>query len=557
MSLVRLHNVSKRYDSNLILREIFFRLNKGDKVGLIGKNGVGKTTVLKMILGQEETTEGIVEVDEEVKIGYFSQFSELNGEVSILKVLGELFADIQEIEEKLFEIELALEDEPQGEELYRILDQQAELMEEMEQREGWTYQYKIDTVLNKLGFSNTYRKRTIDQLSGGWRNRAALAKILLEEPDVLLMDEPTNFLDIEGLAWLEQWFRKLRGALIVISHDRHFLDNVVNRIVEIENYHFQEYEGNFTHYVREKRIRIKRLEQQFQYEEELLAFEAEAIEDRREAKRNPSMALKRRLAKIKKKVEPRPVDKIVTGLYEGLKVSNKLCRVEEISKSYDGQVLFQKFSFEIQRGDRFAVVGPNGCGKTTLLKVLTECEPPDSGRIVWEKNSKCCYYNQVLDELDLDDTVTHAVNVIGMAYSAPRKQVNRFLSLLQFAEMDLEQRIGTLSGGRKARVALAKCLLSGASVIVLDEPTNHLDLTSTQVMERALVNFPGAIVVVSHDRFFIDKIATRLLIFEEMGSIRGFNGNWTIWEASTGELDDEESIQEEQEDSEEPDWFFQ
>ncbi len=532
MSLVRLYNVFKRFDSKPILREVFFRLSKGDRVGLIGKNGVGKTTVLKLILGQEEATEGTVEVDEGVKIGYFSQFSELSGQMSILDVLEELFADIQAIEEELLEIEIALEESPRGDELVKLLDRQAKLLEEMEQREGWTYQNRIDMVLNKLGFSDAYRDRPIDQLSGGWRNRAALARILLEEPDVLLMDEPTNFLDIEGLTWLENWFRNLRGALIVVSHDRHFLDNVVNRIVEIENYHFQEYGGSFTEYVRQKRIRMKTLERQFQHEEELLAFESEAIEDRQQAMKNPSRALKRRLASVKKSIEPRPVDRIVTRLYEGLRVINNLCQVEGISKSYDSQALFRDLFLDIHRGDRIAVIGPNGCGKTTLLKILTGYETPDSGRIVWGKAAECSYYNQVLEDLDLSDTVTHAVNVVKMAFFKPRKQVNHFLSLLQFSEMDLEQPIGTLSGGQRARVALAQCLLSGASVIVLDEPTNHLDLTSTQVMERALVNFPGAVVVVSHDRFFIDKVATRLLIFEGTENLREVNGNWTIWQAS-------------------------
>jgi ATP-binding cassette subfamily F protein 3 len=532
MSLVRLQDVSKKYDSNVVLRNVFFRLRKGDRVGLIGKNGVGKTTVLRLILGQEEPTEGTVDVNSDTKIGYFSQFSELNGKMTILDVLEGLFADVHAIEEKLFEIELALDESPQDDELHQLLDRQAKLMEEMEQREGWTYQYKIDTVLTKLSFSNVYRKRPIDQLSGGWRNRAALAKILLEEPDVLLMDEPTNFLDIQGLAWLENWFKELRGALIVVSHDRHFLDNIVNRIVEVENYHFQEYKGNFTEYVREKRIRIKTLERQFQHEEELLAFESEAITDRREAMKDPSRALKRKLAKIKRRIEPRPVDKIVTRLYEDLKVSNRLCWTENISKTYDSQVLFRDLSIEIQRGDRIAVIGPNGCGKTTLLRLLIGLEQPDSGRIVWGKAAEGSYYNQVFADLDPDDTVTHAVNIVKMAFYKPRKQVNHFLSLMQFSEMDLEQQIGTLSGGQKARVALAKCLLSGAPVIILDEPTNHLDITSTQVMERALVNFPGAIVVVSHDRFFIDKIATRLLVFEGTDRLREVNGNWTIWQAS-------------------------
>jgi ATP-binding cassette subfamily F protein 3 len=226
------------------------------------------------------------------------------------------------------------------------------------------------------------------------------------------------------------------------------------------------------------------------------------------------------------------VDRIVTGIYRNLYVSNKLCRVEDISKTYGGQTIFRDLSFEIQRQDRIAILGPNGCGKTTLLRVLTEGEPPDTGRVLWGKAIEYVYYNEVFEKLDLNDTVTHAVNVIGLAYAAPRKQVNRFLSLMQFSEMDLQQRIGTLSGGQRARVALAQCLLSGAGAILLDEPTNHLDLTSTQVMERALVHFPGAIVVVSHDRFFIDKIATRLLVFEDAGHVSEIAGNWTIWQAS-------------------------
>jgi ATP-binding cassette subfamily F protein 3 len=339
-------------------------------------------------------------------------------------------------------------------------------------------------------------------------------------------------LDVAGLEWLEEWFHSHRGALIIVSHDRHFLDKVVNRVVEIENYHFQEYKGNFSEYIRQKQIRIKSLERQFQHEEELLAYEAEAIHDRREASRNPSRALKRKLANVKKQVEPRPVDRIVTGIYQNLYVANKLCRVEAIAKAYDGQRLFQDLSFEIQRGDRIAILGPNGCGKTTLLRVLTEDEPPDAGRILWSKAIEYAYYNEVFAKLDLNDTVTHAVNVVGLAYKAPRKRVNRFLSLMQFSEMDLKQRIGTLSGGQRARVALAQCLLSGAGAILLDEPTNHLDLTSTQVMERALVHFPGAIVVVSHDRFFIDKVATRLLVFEDAAQVREVAGNWTIWQAS-------------------------
>ena len=223
------------------------------------------------------------------------------------------------------------------------MDRQARLLAEMNRATAGTIKYKIDTVLSKLGFSPADRQRPIDQLSGGWRNRAALAKILLEEPDILLMDEPTNFLDVEGLAWLEDWFQKFRGALLLVSHDRHFLDSVVTRIVEIENYHLQEYQGGYSQYVRERPLRLKTLERQYLHEEELLAFEAESIADRREAAKNPARALQRKLANIKQSSEPRPVDKIVTGIYQQLHASADLGRVENLSKAYGDRACSRMF----------------------------------------------------------------------------------------------------------------------------------------------------------------------------------------------------------------------
>ena len=529
MSLIRLKEVSKKFDRKRVLRRVHFRLEKGDRVGLLGNNGVGKTTVLKMILGREEPTEGQIERNEDLRIGYFSQFSELSGDVSIEQVLEDVFASVKAVEASLRQTEEALARNPEGRELDRLLDEYQTLMAEVEHRDGWTYHNLIDTALTKLGFTDLYRRRPIDQLSGGWRNRAALAKILLETPDVLLLDEPTNFLDLAGLSWLEEYLGQFKGAVILVSHDRDFLDRVVTRVVEIENYGFQDYAGGFTEFIRNKRLRTKQLERQFQFERELLAFEAEAIQDRREAAKDPSASLKRRLARIKKEVTPREVDKIVTGIYGGLRSVNDLCEVEQVSKHYGDQTLFNRLSFEIHRGERIAVVGPNGCGKTTLMKVLREEVTPDEGRVNWKIGNAYVDYNTILEELDPEDTVTHKVNFEGLGHRAPRKQVNRFLQLMQFSEMELKQRIGTLSGGQKARVALALSLLSGSPVVLLDEPTNHLDLRSTQVMERALAHFPGAVVVVSHDRFFIDKVASRLIVFEADGKVEIVSGNWTTW----------------------------
>jgi ATP-binding cassette subfamily F protein 3 len=569
MSIIRLRNVTKRYDDKLVLREINLKLDPGDRVGLLGKNGSGKTTLLRLILSQEAPDEGAVEVDAGVRIGYFSQFSELSEDVSIAEVLNQVFAPIHAIEAELAEINEALQEQeaPDGvatsgeapggattnEEapggafpfvvspvrgvLRQLLERQAALMAEMDSfgtnaRDGWNYAYRIDTVLTRLGFAEEDRSKPVGQLSGGWRNRAALAKILLEQPDVLLLDEPTNFLDLQGLTWLEEWLQEFRGGMLVVSHDRDFIDHVATRMVEIDNYHLQEYSGNFAAYVAQKRTRTRMLERQFEHEEELLILESEAILDRREIRKDPRKAMQRKLADIKKRVEPRPIDRVITVLYDHLRPPDLLCRTERLGKIYGDRVLFSDLTFDLHRGERVAIVGPNGCGKTTLLRTLSLAIEPDEGSITWPKRADFAYYNDLMDALDPKDTVSHAVNVVGIAYIAPRRQVNHFLELLQFSEMDLRQPIGTLSGGQRARVALAQALLSGAGTVLLDEPTNHLDLQSIQVMERALVNFPGAIVVISHDRFFIDKVATRMFLFEDPGHVREFNGNWSLYQAT-------------------------
>ena len=523
MSLIRLNDVSVTFEKNPVLREVFLKLENGDRVGMIGRNGSGKSTILKLILEQVTPDSGTVVVEPGVKLGYFSQFSELNGAQTITEVLDELFTEIKAIEAELAGIDIAIAGNPSSSVLDELIHRQSELFAEMERLDGWDYTRRIDTALTRLGFAEEHRVCAIDELSGGWRNRAALAKILLENPDVLLLDEPTNYLDVSGVEWLEGWFRDFRGAAIVVSHDRAFLDTVVTRIIEVENFHLQEYPGNFGEYIIQKQFRLKNLEQQFVHESELLAFEAEGIADRREAAKAASRNLGSQLAHIKKSRTPRPVDEIITDIYGGLHVKDVLCRVVGLSKSYGDKTLFHDLTFELRRRNRVVVLGSNGSGKSTLLRVLTGEEKADSGEADWAAGTRVVSYNQVLADLDVNDTVTHAVNAMpeSLAFTATRKSVNRFLSMFQFSQADLQQKIGNLSGGQRARVAMAQCLLSGASVLVLDEPTNHLDLSSTQVMEQALLHFPGAVIIVSHDRFFTDKIATRHLVFGVAGLAPG------------------------------------
>jgi ATP-binding cassette subfamily F protein 3 len=521
VSLLKLHDVTMRYDDTVVLREAFFRLDEGERIGLIGRNGSGKTTLLRLLLDQEVPTEGTVTVQQGVRIGYFSQHSELDGDASIAEVLDGLFGEIHAVEAALAGIDSAMAgvgtpDGPDETELDRLVTEQARAFEQMEHLGGWDYQRRIDTALSVLGFTEEHRRLPVAQLSGGWRNRAALAKILLEEPDVLLLDEPTNFLDLAGVEWLESWCRGFPGGVVVVSHDRHFLDAVVTRMVEVESAALHDYDGGYGEYVVQKQFRFRSHEKQQLQEAALLAYEAAGVTTRAEAARaGPGVA--RRVANAKKARAPKPVDEIITSLYGGLHVRDVLGTVEGLTKAYGGDPLFRDLSFEVRRRDRLAIVGTNGSGKSTLLRCLTGEEAPDAGEVRWPRGCDVVSYNDLLEALDPSQTVSAAVNAMpnSLALTATRKSVHRFLEMLRFSKLDLSTRVGNLSGGQRARVAIAQCLLSGATTLLLDEPTNHLDVGSAQVMERALVKFPGAVLVVSHDRYFIDTVATRTLTFSD------------------------------------------
>ena len=518
MSLLKLRDLEMRFEETLILREVHFRLAERERVGLIGKNGTGKTTLLKLILGQLDPNAGTVELQRGLRVGYFSQFSELHGEESTLEVCQAVFSELRGAEAELDRVAEALVEDPDEREQGVLLARQAELFDLMEAGDGWGIDLRIDTVLTRLRFNDQHRDCRIDELSGGWCNRAALAKILLEAPDLLLLDEPTNFLDVEGVAWLEEWVGDFAGAVIVITHDRAFLNRVATRIVEVENHHLHEYSGNFTEYVRLKQSRLKLLDRQWEHEETLLACEADDLARLARARGKKSGPSGKSKARLRKGRTPRPVDAIINGIYRELRVPDRVLSAEGLTHGYDQGPLFAGLDLEISRGQRLALIGPNGCGKSTLIRVLVGEETPDAGSLT--TFVEVAYYNRYLEELDPQALVWKAVNEVKFVRDFPRKKIHRFLELLRLSEADRNKRIGTLSGGQRARVALAQCLMSGAGLIVMDEPTNHLDIAATQVMERALVRYPGSVIVVSHDRLFADKVATRRLVFEVDGRVR-------------------------------------
>ncbi|MCA1845386.1 MAG: ATP-binding cassette domain-containing protein [Actinobacteria bacterium] len=520
-------NVTYRHGGGpVVLRAVSMRVEPRDRVALLGANGAGKTTLLCLLGGELDPVEGTVDRDEGLHIAYFSQFSDVPDDASALELLEQAAAHHLSLDEELAEIETSLGRE--GAPIEQLLARQQELLAEMEHTGGWDVRRRIETVLTRLGFDDELAMRPARQLSSGWRNRAALAPVLMDPPDVVLFDEPTNYLDIEGIAWLESWIRALPGAAVMASHDRHFVDQVADRIVEVAAASLDDYPVSFTEYVRQRPLRERALEKRSRIEAELWAFEADAIRDREEMRRHPSKRLHRKLANIKKDTTPPEVDQVLTGLYARLQVGERLGRGEALGMVRGGRTLFQDLDLEVVKGDRIGIVGPNGCGKSTLLALLLGDEEPAAGRVVVPPGVEWLSFEATRAALDPSSTLTWAVNRTDMVRTAPRKQVNRFLEMLRFTDLDLRKRIGDLSGGQQARAALAICLLSGAQVLVMDEPTNHLDLMSTQVMERALVHFPGAVIVVSHDRFFLDKVVTRLLVFEH-GEIRAVEGGWTAY----------------------------
>lgn len=515
----------------MIFKDVSFSINAGDKVGLIGKNGTGKTTLLNILSGEWDATEGEFFVPGDVKVGYLKQRDNFFREDNVIDAVDGIYSDLHRIEKEISLVTAAIDREPSPELIARL----DSLNMEYETKGGYTYRSEMTGVLQSMGFPKEEYSKKIAELSGGERTRLALATLLLEKPGILILDEPTNHLDIDTLKWLEQYLSSYRGTMIVVSHDRYFLDRVVDHILEIDNKKLYSYRGNYSQFAEKKKARR---------EAELKAYNIQQREIRRQEDmirmmmgHNTEHLVKRaqsrekRLQMIDRLEKPESSGKDMKLTFrQDFKSGTDVLLIEDLGKTlYDREPhrhLFSHLNMDVKRGERICIVGPNGVGKTTLLRMIMGELKPTEGRIKLGTNVAFGYYDQGQQMLHDDMNVIEELRDAYHLYTDTelRNILGRFL----FRGEDVFLKVGSLSGGEKARLTLAKLMMSGANTLILDEPTNHMDIESREVFEDALKEFEGTSIIVSHDRYFLEKIPTRILELTPEGAVE-YLGNYDYY----------------------------
>ena len=507
------HNIDKSFGDRVIVKGGSFHIEEREKAALVGVNGAGKSTILKMIINEEPLDGGDVLLAKGKTIGYLAQHQELIPHGTIYEELRSAKSDIFEMEERIRSIEHELKSLA-GEALESRLETYNRLQSEFEARNGYACESEIVGVLKGLGFTEDEFSKKTDTLSGGQKTRVALGKLLLTNPDILLLDEPTNHLDLNSISWLETYLMNYSGAVFIVSHDRFFLNRVVTKVVEIENGEIRMYMGNYRAYSEKKQqIRDARLKEYLNQQREIKHQQA-VIEKLRSFNREKSIRRAESREKMLEKMTPvdKPMD-TPEAMHFALEPScvsgNDVLSVEGLSKCFGHQVLFHDVSFEIKRGEHVAIIGDNGTGKTTLLKILNQVQKADAGSFTLGAKVQIGYYDQEHHVLHDDKTIFDEISDDYPTLN--NTQIRNTLAAFQFTGDEVFKEIRSLSGGEKGRVSLAKLMLSEANFLILDEPTNHLDIASKEILEEALNNYSGTVLYVSHDRYFINRTATRIL----------------------------------------------
>ena len=541
MIAISCSNISKSFGVDLILKDISFNINIGEKVGLIGKNGTGKSTLFKILTDQIPYDNGSIYISKSINIGYLKQDLDFDNLKSIYDECLIVFEDLIEMEKEIRSLEnkISHSTDHDSREFKSLMNLYSNLLDEFNDKNGYGYKSEIRGVLKGLGFSEEDFEKKISKLSGGQKSRLNIAKLLLQKPNILLLDEPTNHLDIDAINWLEGFLKNYPGTLLIISHDRYFLDQIVGKIFEIENKSIIQFEGSYTKFINYKNNLYNHQMKKYLEQQKEIAKQEELI---RRFKQHGTEKLAKRAKSREKSLDKMDVvdkpllnnNKTRIKLETKIKSGKEVLRVNELSKAFDDTTLFSNLSFNIYRSEKVALIGPNGIGKTTLFKILLNKLGYNSGDIIIGHNVFMGYYDQEQGNLNTNNNLIDEICNADPKISIP--EARGLLASFLFTGDDVFKEVENLSGGEKSRLSLLKLMLSQSNFLLLDEPTNHLDLASKEVLEDALLEYDGTIFTISHDRYFLNKIATKVLEISQ-DDIKEYLGNYDYYVEKKNELE--------------------
>ncbi|MBP7653766.1 energy-dependent translational throttle protein EttA [Candidatus Dependentiae bacterium] len=525
-----MNRLNKFYGQKQILKDINLCFFPGAKIGIVGDNGSGKTTLLKIMAQVDREFDGYAEPAKNVKIGYIPQEPVLNEKKNVRENIAEAFSEIISMLKEYEEVTEKMGNETDGDEMEKLMNRMSVLQEKIDMCNGW----ELETQLNKVSNALLLPPDDMDvtKLSGGERRRVALCKVLLEQPDLLLLDEPTNHLDAETVQWLEDHLKNYPGTVIIVTHDRYFLDNITKWILELDAGKGIPFEGNYSSWLDQKQKILENTEKSESRKQKFLKNEIQWIRTNKKGKQSLSKSRINQYEQLLMQENSLNENSLEIQICPGPKLGKLILNFDNISKGYNGNTLIDKFSFSLPHGAVVGLIGPNGAGKTTMFRMITEQEIPDSGKIEMGETVKLAYVDQHRDNLDSSksvyDEIRENVEIIkfGNISISARNYVGRF----NFKGSDQQKLVGNLSGGERNRVHLAKLLKSGGNLILLDEPTNDLDISTLRNLEEAILNFSGCVMLISHDRFFLDRVCTHLIVFEGNGQLKWFEGNFKDYE---------------------------
>lgn len=517
--ILSVNNITKSFGTDVILSEVSFHIEAGQKAAIVGINGAGKSTLLKIITGELAPDSGTVSIQKDATIGILTQTQNLTDANNIYDEVLSVKADILALEENIRRLEHTLKN-LEGEELEQALNRYSRMNAEFENANGYAIKSEVTGVLKGLGFTEDEFSKTVDTLSGGQKTRVALAKLLLSKPDIIMLDEPTNHLDMDAIRWLEGFLGAYKGAVILVAHDRYFLDKIVSKVIEIENTKATSYDGNYTEFSKKKKALRDALIKQYLNQQRDIKHQEAVIEKLKSFNREKSIkraeSREKQLAKVERIELPKELNaEMDIRLEPNIESGNDVLTVRGLSKGFDGVTLFRDVDFEVKKGDKVAIIGANGTGKTTLMKILNGLLEPDTGSFKLGAKVYTGYYDQEHHVLNPENTVFEEIQETYP--DMDNTKVRNVLAAFLFTGDDVFKLIRDLSGGEKGRVSLAKLMLSDANLLFLDEPTNHLDIISKEILEQAVSSYKGTVVYVSHDRYFINKTATKIMELRNNG----------------------------------------